>query len=226
MILRHTRVWPTASGYAALASMASDPIVRAAIDLWSTRGWPLVVRRREDRESSSDTAIAIGLPLPPSLDKKRCAFFLSRDDIAAHAPPLALEEVIGRLPATRRRMLAPLARATARERIALRVFGSVAWQAETGLDYWHDDSDLDLIAAPKSYADLRSTIALLERAQERVAMRLDGEIVFPGGDAVAWREWADGDSASRVLVKNVSRVALVARGDLLSKLDRHERLAA
>jgi phosphoribosyl-dephospho-CoA transferase len=225
MILRHTRVWPTASGYAALASTASDPIVRAAIDLWSTRGWPLIVRRREDRESSSDTAIAIGLSLPPSLDKKRWGFFLSRDDIAAHAPPLALEEVIGRLPATRRRMLAPLARAAARERIALRIFGSVAWQAETGLDYWHDDSDLDLIAAPKSHADLRSTIALLERAQERVAMRLDGEIVFPGGDAVAWREWAYASKTRRVLAKNMTRVALVSRSDLLGTLEPN-RLAA
>jgi len=151
---------------------------------------------------------------------------LPRDGVAAHAPSLALDEVIAQLPPAFSNALTLLARAAARERIVLRVFGSAAWEAQTGLGYLRADSDLDLLAEPTTRAELKSVLALLQRTQERVAMRLDGEIVFPGGDAVAWREWASVNSESRMLVKNVSRVALVSRSDLESKLDRHKRLAA
>ena len=224
--LRHTRVWPTAAGRTTLASGSHDVTTRTALELWSARGWPLVVRRSEDDESARDDAIALGLPLPPLLGKRRLKFRLPRDGVAAHAPSLTLDEVVAQLQPTLARVLAPLARAAAREHIVLRVFGSAAWEAQTGLGYLRADSDLDLLAEPTTRAELKLALALLQRTQERVAMRFDGEIVFPGGDAVAWREWACGNSESRVLVKNVSRVALVSRSDLESKLDRHKRLAA
>jgi phosphoribosyl-dephospho-CoA transferase len=223
---RHTRVWPTAASLAALASVVRDVTSCAALELWSTRGWPLVVRRAEDEEAASDDPIAVGLPLPPSLGKGRLKFRLPRDGVAAHAPSLTLDEVVTQLRPTFSSALTPLARAAARERIVLRVFGSAAWEVQTGLGYLRADSDLDLLAEPATRAELSSVLALLDRVQERLAMRLDGEIVFPGGDAVAWREWAFGNRESRVLVKNMSRVALVARSDLESKLDRHKRLAA
>jgi phosphoribosyl-dephospho-CoA transferase len=222
--LRHTRVWPTAAGRAAIASGSHDVTSRAALELWSARGWPLVVRRPEE-EAPSDDAIAAGLPLPPSLGRRRLRFRVLRDGVAAHAPSLTLDEVVARLRPTFSNALTPLARAAARERIVLRVFGSAGWEAETGLGYLRADSDLDLLAEPTTRAELNSVLALLDRAQGRVAMRLDGEIVFPGGDAVAWREWAYGNSESRVLTKNVSRVALLPRSDLVCRLDS-SRLAA
>ena len=223
---RHTRVWPTGAGRAAMVSAVHDVTSCAALELWSARGWPLVVRRAEDDETASDDRIAVGLPLPPSLGKRRLKFRLPRDGVAAHLPSLTLDEVVTQLRPTFSSALTPLARAAARERILLRVFGSAAWEAQTGLGYLRADSDLDLLAEPTTRAELRSLLALLDRVQARVAIRLDGEIVFPGGDAVAWREWAYGSSASRVLVKNMSQVALVARSDLVSKLDRYKRLAA
>jgi phosphoribosyl-dephospho-CoA transferase len=45
---------------------------------------------------------------------------------------------------------------------------------------------------------------------------LDGEIVFPSGDAVAWKEWA---GAERVLVKRASAVRLAPVAELLSTLE-------
>ena len=208
-----------------MASGVQDPATRAALDLWSAREWPFIVRRNENAEPQPDDMIAVGLPLPPSLGKRRFQFRLPRDRVAAHAPPLTLDEVMARLPSTFSRALAPLARAAVRERIVLRVFGSAAWEAETGLEYLRAQSDLDLLAQPTTGAQLTSILALLERAQLRVATRLDGEIVFPGGDAVAWREWAHATDATRVLVKNVTRVALVPRRDLMSKFGR-SKLAA
>jgi len=221
---RHTRVWPTAAGYAALVSESHDPTTRAAVELWSARGWPFVVRRPEGDEPHSEDTIAIGLPLPPSLGKERLKLRLLHDEVAMRAPPLTLDDVIALSNSTLRRMLAPLARAAARARVALRVFGSAAWQAQTGLDYWFADSDIDLLVEPSTLDELDAAIAWLGRTQRRVAMRLDGEIVFPGGDAVAWREWAR-DGENRVLVKGMARVALTTRSDLLSRFERNRRTA-
>ena len=222
-LFRHTRVWPTRSGYSAMMAVAIDPEARAAIERWSARGWPLIVRRPDGDELRAVNGVAVGLPLPPSLGKRRFKLALATDDIAAYAPPLALDEIVRRSDRSLAQTLAPLAQAAAHARIVLRVFGSVAWQAETGLDYLRSDSDVDLLAAPRTRAELRSTLALFERAQRGIARRLDGEIVFPDGNAVAWREWAQIANA-RVLAKGLARVALVPRRALESTLE--ERLAA
>jgi phosphoribosyl-dephospho-CoA transferase len=220
---RHTRVWPTASGYAAMTSMANDAEARVAVERWSAHGWPLIVRRADAGEARDDDGIAVGLPLPPSLGKRRFKFVLLIDHIAAHAPPLALAEIVEHLPMTHRRAMATIARAAAASTLELRVFGSAAWQAQTGLHYLHENSDVDLLAAPATLEELRSIVALLENVQQRIDVRLDGEVVFPNGDAAAWREWAHSD-ATRVLVKSVARVALVSRSELLRTFDR--RMAA
>ena len=221
---RHRRVWPSAAGYDALASDANDPNARKAIGLWAERQWPFIVRRREENESF-DGSLAIGLALPSSLGKHRLKLRLPYGDIASHRAPLTLGEVVARAKPKLRHTLMPLALAAARERITLRVFGSAAWQVQTDLDYLHRDSDLDLVIEPCTLSDIDLSIGLLERMQARVAMRLDGEIVFPGGDAVAWREWAKVHKADRVLVKNVDRVALMERDELLCRFDRCKAVA-
>ena len=222
---RHARVWPSTRGRAALASVICDPAAQAALALWDARDWPLVVRRSDADELQVDDTLAVGLALPPSLGKRRFKFRLPRDAIAAHAPPFALDDVVAVLGPPLQRALTPLARAATRARIVLRVFGSAAWQAQTGLDYLHADSDLDLLMQPTTSTELQSTIALLERVAPNLAIRLDGEIVFPGGDAVAWREWARENGPAHVLVKSAARVALMARSDLAARL-RLRKLAA
>ncbi|HEY3179646.1 MAG TPA: malonate decarboxylase holo-[acyl-carrier-protein] synthase [Casimicrobiaceae bacterium] len=217
---RHCRVWPTAAGYAALASETCDSTSRNALALWSAYRWPFIVRRPNDDEPCSGETTAVGLALPPSLGKHRLALRLTRQQIAADAPPLALDEVVALATPKLRRTFKPLSRAAARERVSLRVFGSAAWQAQTGLDYVHVDSDLDLLATPTTRGELDAAIALLERMQPHVPMRIDGEIVFPGGDAVSWREWANAHGAKRVLVKNIACVALMKRDELLDRFDR------
>ena len=67
-----------------------------------------------------------------------------------------------------------------------RVYGSYGWQALTGLDYVHADSDLDVLAAAE---DLPQAQLIAERLHAWSAPhRVDGEVVMPGGHAVAWRE--------------------------------------
>jgi phosphoribosyl-dephospho-CoA transferase len=217
VLARHTRVWPTAAGYAALASESCDATALAAIDLWCLHRWPLVVRRWESDELRCGDTIAVGLALPPSFGKQRIKLRLMRRHIAAHAEPLGLDEVVKFSSRSLQNALVPLASAAARGRIMIRVFGSAAWETQTGLGYMHADSDLDVLVAPRSTVELRSAMTLLDRAQRHIAMRLDGEIVFTDGDAVAWRGWAQG--TNRVLVKNIDRAALMARDDLLDRLN-------
>ena len=68
--------------------------------------------------------------------------------------------------------------------------------------------------------EIDTAIALFEEFERRTAIRLDGEIVFPGGDAVAWREWNCAKSDGRVLVKSLTGAALVPKTALAGRLER------
>src|SRR5690349_5951294 len=116
---RHTRVWPTCAGYAALASDADDPDARTAIGHWRARGWPFIVRRRGENEPCCDQTIAVGLALPPSLSKPRFKLRLPHGDVASHSAPLTLDEVVALANSQLRDTLIPLARAAAHECIRL-----------------------------------------------------------------------------------------------------------
>jgi phosphoribosyl-dephospho-CoA transferase len=220
-LARHMRVWPTAFAWASMAAEARDSIARAALELWSARGWPLVVRRPDDNsESFSDRGIAAGLALPPALGKRRLKLNVTNDGVAAHAPPLALDDVVAAMEPDWQRALAPLANDATRARVKLRVFGSAAWQAQTGLAYLSRRSDIDLLVEPADVRELDVAIALFEGFERRSAIRLDGEIVFPDGDAVAWREWNCVKSDGRVLAKSVKVAGLVSKAVLAEQLER------
>jgi len=221
VLARHMRVWPSASAWTSMAAAARDATARAALELWSAHGWPLVVRRPDDSEAFlSDKGITVGLPLPPALGKGRLKFRVASEGLAAHAPPLALDDVVAAMEPAWQRALAPLARDATSKGVKLGVFGSAAWQVQTGLAYLHERSDIDLLVEPAGMGALDTAIALFERFERRTAIRLDGEIVFPGGDAIAWREWNCAKSDGRILVKSLTGAALVPKAALAGRLER------
>ena len=224
VLARHTRVWPVSYARISMLHETRDAIEHAALEVWRANGWPLVVRRFDD--DISDASIAVGLALPPALGKQRIRLRLPRDAIAARAPPLTLDEAITVLEAPWRDALTPIARDAAQAKITLHVFGSVSWQAQTGLRYLHADSDIDLFAAPGNVGELGAAMALFERASIRSTVRIDGEVVFPGGDAVAWREWNSAPANARVLAKSIARAALVPRRALEHRLAAGSTAAA
>jgi phosphoribosyl-dephospho-CoA transferase len=69
------------------------------------------------------------------------------------------------------------------------VYGSFGWQQLTGLDYLREGSDIDLLLQVASPEQADAAVAALH-ASGIESPRLDGELVFPDGSAVAWREWA------------------------------------
>jgi phosphoribosyl-dephospho-CoA transferase len=91
-------------------------------------------------------------------------------------------------------------------------------QAITGQSYLTPASDIDLLFVPADAASLRAGLALLE--QYAALLPLDGEIVFPSGEAVAWKEWISaGRHDARVLVKDAGAVRLAPMAQLLATLE-------
>lgn len=207
MYSRHDLVWLTPLGWdAALARALPDQ--REAIGRWREQGWPLVVRR--DEAGAAPGTVALGLAMPPDAAgiKRRIALHALGSDIAKSAPALALCDAADEAPLHWRPALDTLMRSG----LPLRAFGSLALQALTRQPYLTAKSDIDLLFQPTSRSMLDSGLALMSGC----TLPLDGEIVFPSGDAVAWKEWL---GAERVLVKRIASLRLAPVAELLATLE-------
>ena len=214
MTSRHDRVWLSAAGWQAAAA-AVNPEQRAAVERWAGAGWPLVVRR--DDVGTTDDQVCLGLAEPPDPAgvKRRIALCAARRHIAHTLPALALADAAPAAPPAWTDALAALQRAATD--LDLRAYGSLALQAITGQAYLGAHSDIDLLFYPLTQQQLHTGLQLLARHARDLP--LDGEIVFPNGAAVAWREWAGADQAgSRVLVKALRALRLAPRAALLASL--------
>jgi phosphoribosyl-dephospho-CoA transferase len=89
------------------------------------------------------------------------------------------------------------------------VHGSYGWQLVSRLVYLRPRSDIDLHVQVDDAAQADALAAALLAASQGLP-RLDGELVFGDGAAVAWREWAQwrAGSVDRMLVKRLHGVAL------------------
>lgn len=210
---RHDLVWLTAAGWA--RAQATAGANAAAVEAFARHDWPAVRRRREPGLDAD--LVSLGLPLPPAADgsKRRCAIDVPQSAIARSASPLPLAGIVAVAPPHWRAPLAALLADGERVMVRLSVFGSAAMQALTGERYLTARSDLDVLLRPASLADLHAGLALLLR--HAAALPLDGEIVFPGGDAVSWKEWS-GAHEQRVLVKHDDGVRLAPKAELLLTL--------
>jgi phosphoribosyl-dephospho-CoA transferase len=213
MYSRHDLVWLTPAAWdAALADVPHA--ARAPLEQWQREDWPAVVRR-PDAGVPID-AVAIGIALPPAPGtgiKARVALQAPRAGIARHEPAMPLARAAGAAPDSWRNRLLDLSAST--PACGLRAYGSLALQAITSLPYLTPSSDIDLLFAPASRAQLKEGIALL--SAQAGHLPLDGEVVFPGGAAVAWKEWRD--AGATVMVKSMDAVRLLQRAVLIETLE-------
>jgi phosphoribosyl-dephospho-CoA transferase len=216
---RHTLVWIRTECRAAVAAQVADDTMQTQVAAWLAADRPLVVARQQCGEALSNS-ISVGLALLPAQGKRRIALSVTAHDIARYTPPLRLADAIVHAPAAWQPALAELDTAATSIDIELRVFGSLAWQALSGMQYLTPQSDIDLLWHPQSHAQLQQGIALMARWEQDHGLRADGEVLFDGSSAVSWREWAtlkSGDD-QRVLVKRTSSAELVAARELLELL--------
>ncbi|MBB3221950.1 malonate decarboxylase holo-[acyl-carrier-protein] synthase [Pseudoduganella umbonata] len=224
MLARHDLVWLTAQGWrqvrAGMAPEAEQELI-TALDAWRGAGWPAVVRRAEADPAPEE--VAIGFALPPRPGDGRKVRIGSRVDVAEivrHTPALPLAGALGAVPDGWRTALAALSREAADAGLDLAVYGSVALAAITGQRYVTPASDIDLLLRPLDREQLAAGLALV--ARHAALLPLDGEVVFPDGRAVAWKELRmvlDTTPGTRVLAKSLERVALAVPDDLLATLE-------
>lgn len=214
MYARHELIWLTPDGWQAAAR--GTPQQRLAIARWAAQDWPLVARRAEPGAGADQVCLGLALPPDPhSGEKIRIALQVSADGVARNAAPLPLRQVLEVLPASWQAAAAALADAALG--LNLRAYGSAALQALTAQAYLRPSSDLDLLLSPVYYVQLRAGMALLQKYAP--LLPLDGEIIFPQGHAVAWKEWLGTEaSGARVLVKQADGVRLLDRQHLLDTL--------
>lgn len=225
---RHDLVRLSAAGWHAVLARPWDAPAQHCLSHWSAHDLPLVVTRQAEpnKESASTDGIALGLPAPMRWERRRIALHVSaahvRDADGFPDMPAVTPLLSPRLAALWERLWQTL---TA-QGIVPQVYGSHGWQRLTGQTYLHPDSDLDLLlrVANAAAADWASAVlAGCGIAQPR----LDGELLFPDGSAVAWREWPRWrrDMASGILVKRRSGALLVQADAWLAAASRVEARA-
>lgn len=212
MFSRHDLVWLSGDGWDA-ARDGALPGHHTAIDQWRREDWPVIVRRADVGLAPGQVSLGIALPPAPDGAKGRIALNIDASLIARGSPALALAAAAEAAPDHWRAPLAALSAA-----MSLRAYGSLAMQAITGQPYLSATSDIDLLFQPSDAASLEAGLALLARYAQ--VLPLDGEIVFPNGDAVAWKEWINaGEAGARVLVKDGAAVRLAQPESLLMSLE-------
>lgn len=216
---RHDLVWLAHPAWDML--IQQQPALATQLRQWQQAEWPAVVRRRDG--DAAEHEVCIGLALPPQQGRKiRVAARVPLQQISAHQPGLSLPTVMAVAGDSAQEYLQAMQRDAQQQGIRFRVYGSLAMQFLTGVPYMTPQSDIDLLFRPSDRQQLRLGLALLQRY--RAWLPLDGEIIFPQEQAVAWKEWATADTLAdahanqRVLVKDSQTVRLVSRQELLDSL--------
>lgn len=184
---------------------------------WIAAGRPLVAAR----QPVGSEGLLLGLSLPSALQRKRLSIGIDPSAVAEIRPPVSLGRCLAGLLAEHAEILRRLEAGANACGVRLGVFGSLAWETLSGESYRHAESDIDLIGDVATPAQFDRLLALLQQAAAALPCRLDGEIRFPDGDAVAWREIAAMRSQpdARVLVKGEREVGLRSVRSLLASLE-------
>jgi phosphoribosyl-dephospho-CoA transferase len=205
LLRRHDLVWLSAQGWDRVMQEAADDQASRCLAHWFGQRLPLVVGRQD----LGATELSLGLAAPLQWDKRKLALRAPRACVLyQNCFPRALD-VRTLLPFRLRDDWIELCNRLSGLGANPRVYGSYGWQRITQLEYLTRQSDLDLLLSVSDGADADRVAQCLD-AFRWEGPRIDGELLFPDGNAVAWREWLRwrrGD-AGEVLVKSSHAVAL------------------
>jgi phosphoribosyl-dephospho-CoA transferase len=168
---------------------------------WADHHWPLIVRRPLPGETGG---VSVGLPLPRSAGKQRIALQVRCADIASVAPVPSLLDVIRVTPQGWRSSVKQLAELAQLYHVQCGVFGSLAWQRLTGLDYLGPDSDLDVVWSLPHRTQMTEFLTRVAEIEAHAPMRIDGELIREDGAGVNWRELHTG--AAELALKSLTGV--------------------
>ena len=215
---RNQLVWLTEAGWRQVLLREWDAQAQGILDHWHTQQLPLVVCRQ--RVPEAHDTISLGLPAPLQWERRKLAL-----DVVVSGPDAAIERV-GDFPLLHPDMVGPADAEPLRcflQQLALlglsaRVYGSYGWQHLSGLPCVRGSSDLDLLIAVTDLDVAGQAVRLLQGLQ--LSCKVDGELVFPDGQAVAWREHGQllGGAVGQVLVKHRKGVHLAGLAQLQASM--------
>ncbi|HSO43959.1 MAG TPA: malonate decarboxylase holo-[acyl-carrier-protein] synthase [Rhodoferax sp.] len=207
---RNQLVWLDAQGWAQVQAHAWDAEAQAILAHWQRNRLPLVVcRQRLDVEPDR---LCLGLPAPRQWSRRRLALTVGRERVAAVGDFPALWQVAQAMPWGPAAL--ELDGSLAELAVTPRVYGSHGWQWLTRMACLHEASDVDVTLNVADFQTACRVTALLAAAE--LGPRLDGEIVFPGGQAVAWRELQRllAGHTAQVLLKDRQSIRLATLAEL------------
>jgi phosphoribosyl-dephospho-CoA transferase len=209
---RHQIVWLSEGGWRNVQDRTWDIQACNCLDYWAETRLPLVVTQqcgRADKET-----IALGLSAPGQWGRRRLALHVDRSDASHFGEFARATEALALLPASTRSAWSVLCSRLMYAGVNARVYGSYGWQLLSGLDHVRTGSDIDLWLSVLDANQADAAAACLQSFESDL-LRLDGELVFNDGKAVAWREWLAW-RAGRVkgmLVKTLGGSELVSAPD-------------
>lgn len=218
---RHCLVWLAPDAWRRVLAPPDDvspwdPQALDCLQHWAAHHLPLVVTRQTPGWSGQrpHDALTLGLSAPSRWGRRRLFVEARVTDVQDTGGFPDARNIAPLLPVPARGPWHTLCDGLAALAVDARVYGSHGWQVLSGMASLHADSDIDLLVAVASVHQADAVVALLTRTPFDTP-RLDGELVFADGAAVAWREWAAwrAGAVSRLLVKRVDGAALERAGD-------------
>jgi phosphoribosyl-dephospho-CoA transferase len=203
-LARNQLVWLDKRAWAQIEDRLWDAEAQTILAHWRTQRLPLVVCRQ--RAETLADQIGLGLPAPQQWSRRRLALTVNLSAIIDNDVFPSLLQV-ARTNHWGQTAL-DLSDALVAQGVQTHVYGSHGWQLLTGLPYLHATSDLDLSLRVSNFEAASPVLHLLEATQ--LHLRIDGEIVFSGGQAIAWRELRKllAGQTAQVMVKDLHRVWL------------------
>jgi len=170
---------------------------------WISHGYPVIVRR--PGVCKNGNGVHCGISLPPAAGKKRIAFTVPTD---------AIEEKMGLpfLSTVKLETVSDFIKLCDKNGFAPKVFGSLAWEHITGMEYFTESSDIDILFNVSSNTELYRLQEMLSSVPEELIKLFDIEIVLWNGDAFSWREFLN--SSRKIMVKNINDVFTINKSIL------------
>ena len=208
---RHQLAYLSEIGWQGVLAQEWPQETQRCLQTWQDRELPWVVTRQPaEQPDSGPQSIRLGLPTPSGWGRQLLSVSVCPEGLCGFSEFPQLHEAIEVLPRSDWPAFAELDKALRERDVVGRVYGSVGWQWITGMDYLHPRSDVDVWLAVNDARHADDTVSVLLNCCAH--RRLDGELMFADGSAIAWREWhawRSGQQAS-VLVKRLNGVTLQA----------------